>query len=406
MALGLVPRLFDKKMSVMQQDIWFTPEGIEDLLPEQAEKLEFYRQGLLNALKLSGYQQVLPPIAEFTDSLLTGTGRKLTLDTCRFTDYETGRMMGVRADMTPQVARIVSNRIKPTGILRLCYVGEVLKSRNNKAKGSRSPIQLGAELFGHSGVESDIEIIDMMLSCARLMNLPNLHMSLGHVGIVQQLMALAGLTDAQQTELVDILKRKALPEYQSWLDSQSDKLGKFSNAFKALPELCGSAEQVIAKAKPLFNGLDDQLEQALTNLETLTAYLMTTQQIESHLDLSDLRGFQYHTGVIFACYTVSESALLIAKGGRYDEVCAAFGEAHPATGFSIDLRSLLDYLALSNETLQTVFAPMNQDAALYETMNKLRAEGVQVIRFYEGETLPVNAAVLIEQNGCWTVKTN
>lgn len=404
--MGLVPQPFDKKMNVMQQDIWFTPEGIEDLLPQQAEKLEYYRQGLLNELKLSGYQQVLPPIAEFTDSLLTGTGRKLALDTCRFTDYETGRMMGVRADMTPQVARIVSNRIKPSDILRLCYVGEVLKSRNNKAKGSRSPIQLGAELFGHKGVESDIEIIDLMLGCARYMALPNLQISIGHVGIVQGLMAQAKLDLDQQNELVDILKRKALPEYQAWLDNQVQLSDKLRLAFSSLPLLCGEAEGVIVQAKALLSGITADIDLALGDLDTLVNYLINTQQLNSHLDLSDLRGFQYHTGVIFACYSVESTSVLLAKGGRYDEVCAAFGEAHPATGFSLDLRNLLDHLPDCSASLACVYAPISQDPALYAKITALRSEGTQVVRCYQGNSLPQGASKLVEQNGCWIVQTN
>lgn len=390
----------------MQQDIWFTPEGIEDLLPEQAEKLEYYRQTLLSELKLSGYLQVLPPIAEFTDSLLTGTGRKLALDTCRFTDYESGRMMGVRADMTPQVARMVSNRIKPTELLRLCYVGEVLKSRNNKAKGSRSPIQLGAELFGHSGVESDIEIIDVMLSCARLMQLPNLQMSLGHVGLVQRLIELADLNDEQQQELVDILKRKALPEHQAWLSEVSGVSNSVKMALINLPKLCGHADQVIAQAKAQLGGMDAGIDQAIAELERLVQYLIETQGVCPHLDLSDLRGFQYHTGVIFACYSVTDSAVLLAKGGRYDKVCAAFGEAHAATGFSLDLRNILDYLPDRQQLLTQVYAPLSEDLALYEKIKSLREQGVQVIRAYQGASIPTGAAQLVLQNGEWTVNKN
>lgn len=391
----------------MQQDIWFTPEGIEDLMPSQAEKLEIYRQALLAEFKLSGYALVLPPIAEFTDSLLTGTGRKLALDTCRFTDYESGRMMGVRADMTPQVARIVSTRIKPNGIERLCYVGEVLKSRNNKAKGSRSPIQLGAEIFGHSGVESDIEIIDLMLSSSRLLKLPNLQMSLGHVGIVQSLMDLAKLTKDQQNTLVDILKRKALPEYQAWCSSQSFSGSKLKAAFESLTSLCGQADAVLTQASSALAGLTPDLDQALTHLNKLVDYLNKTQSIKPHLDLSDLRGFQYHTGVIFACYSVTDTSVLVAKGGRYDEVCAAFGEAHPATGFSMDLRSILDFIPeLENPGLRQVYAPFNDDDKLYEQIKNLRAEGVQVIRFYEESAIPAQADRLVSLNGTWTVKSS
>lgn len=395
------------KMKAMQQDIWFTPEGIEDLLPSQAEKLEIYRQAILAEFKLSGYAMVLPPIAEFTDSLLTGTGRKLALDTCRFTDYESGRMMGVRADMTPQVARIVSTRIKPAGIERLCYVGEVLKSRNNKAKGSRSPIQLGAEIFGHSGIESDIEIIDVMLSSARLLKLPSLQMSLGHVGIVQSLMNLAELTQEQQSTLVDILKRKALPEYQAWCSNQSFSGSKLSMAFEGLTSLCGQADDVLTQAESVLAGLSAELDQALSHLNQLVDYLSKTQSIKPHLDLSDLRGFQYHTGVIFACYSVTDTSVLVAKGGRYDEVCAAFGEAHPATGFSIDLRSILDFIPEPENTgLRQVYAPFSDDVQLYEKIKNLRAQGVQVIRFYEESTIPDQADRLISLNGAWTVKSS
>lgn len=394
-------------MKAMQQDIWFTPEGIEDLLPSQAEKLEVYRQAILAEFKLSGYSMVLPPIAEFTDSLLTGTGRKLALDTCRFTDYESGRMMGVRADMTPQVARIVSTRIKPSGIERLCYVGEVLKSRNNKAKGSRSPIQLGAEIFGHSGIESDIEIIDVMLSSARLLRLPNLQMSLGHVGIVQELMDLAKLSPEQQNTLVDILKRKALPEYQAWLADQSLTDNKLKAAFENLTALCGQADEVLKQSQSLLAGLSAELDQALVHLNQLVDYLAKTQSINPHLDLSDLRGFQYHTGVIFACYSVTDASVLVAKGGRYDEVCAAFGEAHPATGFSIDLRSILDFIPEpENAGMRQVYAPFSDDYQLFEQIKNLRTQGVQVIRFYEESAIPDHADRLVSLNGTWTVKSS
>lgn len=391
----------------MQQNTWFTPEGIEDLLPIQAEKLEFYRRALLDELALSGYQLVLPPIAEFTDSLLTGTGRKLDLDTCRFTDNESGRMMGVRADMTPQVARIVSNRIKPqSGVVRLCYVGEVLKSRNNKAKGSRSPIQLGAELFGHKGVQSDIEIIDLMLSCARMLKLDNIQLSLGHVGIVQSLMTWAGFSQVVQNELVDILKRKAIPEYQAWL-SQMSLTTEQRQAFEALPRLSGDASSVMALADQVLAGLTTPLDEALAHLSTLLSYVSNTQTMHPHLDLSDLRGFQYHTGIIFACYSLADMPLLVAKGGRYDEVCSAFGEDHAATGFSIDLRNILDKLpALCAEVEAPIYAPFSESPALYALIQQLRAQGRQVIRCYEESVIPAHASQLVQVGADWKIMSN
>lgn len=388
----------------MQQDIWFTPEGIEDLLPLQAEKLEAYRQKLLDQMKRFGYQQVLPPIAEFTDSLLTGTGRKLALDTCRFTDYESGRMMGVRADMTPQVARIVSNRIKPESMARLCYVGEILKSRNNKAKGSRSPIQVGAELFGHSGVESDIEVVDLMIHCANALNIQALQLSLGHVEIVQGLMDLAGLNKTQQADLVDILKRKALPEYQAWLDSQAfDQT--MMKAFGLLPSLCGEARSVLDQAKQQLAPLSSRIAQALDHLKTMMDFVSQLHNLPMHLDLSDLRGFQYHTGVIFACYSVEESTVLIAKGGRYDQVCSAFGEDHPATGFSIDLRSLLDHLTeVDSSYPRQVFAPMNQDMQLYHVIKQLRSQGVKVVTYAKQSDKPSGVECLELIEGKWQIQ--
>jgi ATP phosphoribosyltransferase regulatory subunit len=402
--MGLVPKKI--KMKSMQQDIWFTPEGIEDLLPSQAEKLEVYRQRLLDQLKLFGYQQVLPPIAEFTDSLLTGTGYKLALDTCRFTDNESGRMMGVRADMTPQVARIVSNRIKPKSLARLCYVGEVLKSRNNKAKGSRSPIQVGAELFGHCGIESDIEVVDLMVHCARSLNLPSLQISLGHVDIVQALMDSANFDSQAQTKLVDILKRKALPEYQAWLSEQNMD-ANMADVFSNLPMLCGDASTVLKQASKTLLGVSKRIDQALQHLSEMCSFIDQVHGISVHLDLIDLRGFQYHTGVIFACYSSQAHTVLIAKGGRYDQVCSAFGEDHPATGFSIDLRNLLDSLPdIEDRVQRTVYAPFSQDYDLYQMIQQLRSDGVRVVRYAQESDKPDQAECLKFIDGQWQINAN
>lgn len=245
-----------------------------------------------------------------------------------------------------------------------------------------------------------------MLGCARYMGLPNLQISIGHVGIVQGLMEQAKLDAHQQNELVDILKRKALPEYQAWLASQAQLSDKLSAAFSSLPLFCGEAQGVITQAKPLLRGITAAIDLALGDLETLANYLINTQQLNSHLDLSDLRGFQYHTGVIFACYSVESTPVLLAKGGRYDEVCAAFGEAHPATGFSLDLRNLLDHLPDCSAPLTCVYAPISQDPALYAKVTALRSEGTQVVRCYQGNSLPQGASKLVEQNGCWIVQTN
>lgn len=388
----------------MQQSTWFTPEGLEDLLPPQTQKLEYYRRQLLDGFHLSGYDLVLPPLAEFTDSLLTGTASHKAVDTCRFTDQESGRMMGVRADMTPQVARIVSNRLKASDtISRLCYVGEVLKTRNNKAKGSRSPIQVGAELFGHSGVESDIEIIELMLESMQTLNLGNVKLSLGHVAIVDELIALAKLDEKQAAELIDILKRKAIPEYEAFIASLSLS-GATQQAFKNLMRYTGAASDVLAKAKSELSSLSPVLSQAIEHIETVVSYLAATHDSAIHLDLADIRGYQYHTGIIFACYSSCGFLQPIAKGGRYDNIGEEFGLALPATGFSLDLRIALDLLAPAPEQQsKVVYAPYSSDSALNAKVAELKSQGVMVVKSYDQAKLPTGSEVLTNASGEWTV---
>ncbi|WP_028486443.1 ATP phosphoribosyltransferase regulatory subunit [Thiomicrorhabdus chilensis] len=391
----------------MQQSTWFTPEGLEDLLPPQAQKLEYYRRILIDGFHLSGYDLVLPPIAEFTDSLLTGTGRHRATDTCRFTDQESGRMMGVRSDMTPQVARIVSNRLKAAeGITRLSYVGEVLKTRNNKAKGSRSPIQVGAELFGHQGVESDIEVIELMLDGLNALSLPQLQLSLGHVGVVDELMSLAQLNEQQRSDLLDILKRKAIPEYQQWLDSV-DLPGSVGSAYAEMMNLAGDAQAVLDQAGKVLSGLSAALDNALQRLQLIVTHLQNTQSVQIHLDLADIRGYQYHTGIIFGCYSMGRQMQLIAKGGRYDGIGSEFGLSLPATGFSLDLRTALDLLADVADSVQgIVYAPVASDPALKQAVSELKQKGYQVIKAYDMDAVDSQALQLVMQDGQWKLQNS
>jgi len=388
----------------MQQSTWFTPEGLEDLLPPQTQKLEFYRRQLLDGFHLSGFDLVLPPLAEFTDSLLTGTARHLAVDTCRFTDQESGRMMGVRADMTPQVARIVSNRLKAANtVSRLCYAGEVLKTRNNKAKGSRSPIQVGAELFGHSGVESDIEIIELMLESMQALKLP-IKISLGHVGIVDELISLAGLDENQAAKLIDILERKAVPEYQAFIANASIPAA-VTTVFDQLLTFCGDATDVIAQAKKTVAPISTVLGDAISHLETVISHLKTTHDVAIHLDLADIRGYQYHTGIIFACYSACGFLQPIAKGGRYDNIGSDFGLALPATGFSLDLRTALDLLApVDAPEKSCVYAPYLADKSLQDKIVELKADGIQVIKSYDIASLEAGAQRLSNASGQWIIE--
>lgn len=386
----------------MQQNIWFTPDGIEDLLPEEAKKLEYYRRQLLDGFESSGYDLVLPPIAEYTDSLLTGTARHLAIDTCRFPDQESGRMMGVRADMTPQVARIVANRLKNKDqIIRLCYVGEVLKTRNNKAKGSRSPIQVGAELFGHQGVESDIEVIALMLSSIRALGLNELTLSLGHVSVVEELMRLAQLNKKQTQQLVDILMRKAVPEYEDFISGLSLN-GDLKTAFEKLLSFCGDAGDVLATAEKILAGLSSEMDECIERLKQVVSYFQMASKLQGiHLDLADLRGFQYHTGIIFGCYAEGQKLYMIAKGGRYDEIGSDFGSAQPATGFSLDLRSTLDLLTSPPSTgKKVIYAPIAADPDLVQEISNLKKTAI-VKRYYDLSEVPAGSDYLTKQNDTW-----
>jgi len=389
----------------MQQSTWFTPEGLEDLLPPQAQKLEFYRRKLVDGFEMSGFELVLPPIAEFTDSLLTGTAGHMAVDTCRFTDQESGRMMGVRADMTPQVARIVSNRLKAdSSISRLSYVGEVLKTRNNKAKGSRSPIQVGAELFGHQGVESDIEIIELMLESMQRLGLPDIKMSLGHVAIVTELMKVAEFNEVQTKELIDILERKAVPEYETFVAGLALN-ANLKNKFEQLPLMCGAADEVLATAQAQLTGLSSVLDEAITHLAKVVELISVTNGIAIHLDMADMRGYQYHTGIIFACYS-GGTLQPIAKGGRYDNIGSVFGLALPATGFSLDLRSALDLLQdVQLNVKETVFAPLVADKSLQDAIADLKTKGFRVIKSYDLSSLQAGDKKLVAESGLWSVET-
>ena len=389
----------------MQQSTWFTPEGLEDLLPPQAQKLEFYRRQIIDSFDSAGFDLVLPPIAEFTDSLLTGTAGHMAVDTCRFTDQESGRMMGVRADMTPQVARIVSNRLKAdNAVSRLCYVGEVLKTRNNKAKGSRSPIQVGAEIYGHHGVESDVEMIDMVLDSMHKLGLSDIKLSLGHVAIVNEMMALAGLTSRQQSQMIEILERKAIPEYEAFISGLSCE-ASMQKKMQRLIMLCGPADHVLPEVKTLLNGMSAELDKAIYEVGDILTAIKSMQSCPVHLDVTDMRGYQYHTGSVFACY--SGGVLQpIARGGRYDNIGESFGLSLPATGFSLDLRSALDLLPdVDSVYNQTIYAPVVMDANLKIVINELKAQGNRVVKMYQPDQLVAGDSRLINRDGKWEVET-
>jgi ATP phosphoribosyltransferase regulatory subunit len=317
---------------------WVLPENIEDVLPPKAWKLEGVRRAMLDLFRGRGYELVMPPLIEYVDSLLTGAGTDLDLKTFKLVDQLSGRMMGVRADMTPQVARIDAHLLGSNPVNRLCYVGSVLHTVPDGVYRSREPMQLGAELYGVSGVEGDLEILTLMLDALQAAGLKNIQLDIGHVGIYRALVEDAGLSADQEALLFKALQSKAADEVAA-LCADSDP--KLAEALVALTQLYGGAETLDAARAALPHSAN--IHAALDTLAHL-ARLLDGRGIELALDLAELRGYGYHSGVVFAAYTGGHSRA-IALGGRYDEAGRAFGSARPATGFSFDLRELAEAVA-------------------------------------------------------------
>jgi len=389
----------------MNNERWLLPEGIEELLPPQAERLEQLRGELLVLFKSWGYELVIPSLVEYLDSLLTGTGNDLNLQTFKLTDQSNGRMMGVRADITPQVARIDAHRLLDReGPVRLCYEGTVLHTRGDGLGGSRSFRQIGAELYGHSGVESDAEMVNLMLQTLGLAEVGPVFVDLGHVGIFRALSQTAGLDAEQESLLFDALQRKAVPEIQSLL-AALDIEPKTRQAFEDLVWLNGDSE-VIARARKSLGGNSAALK-AVDEIEQVAERVKRQQpDLQLHFDLAELRGFHYHTGVVFAAYQ-SGQGQAIAQGGRYDDIGEVFGRSRPATGFSTDLRSLIVLGTEKTLSKSGVFTPANDDPALMAKVAELRAAGHRVVCELSGQDGDAAAAgcqqQLVLQDGQWVV---
>ena len=316
------------------RDPWLLPEGVAEVLPEDAKHLEILRRQLLDVLECWGYEKVIPPFIDYIDSLLTGSGHDLNLQTFKLTDQLSGEMLGIRSDMTPQVARIDAHSLNHQVSSRLCYVGTTLHTRGNSLDKTRIPMQIGAELFGHAGIDSDAEVMRLMLEVLAQAGLKNVHIDLGHVEIYRGLVKQAGLNTEQENALFDILQRKANGELQELLASY-DMSASMRAIFLALPKLNGEYS-ILTKAEAIFTEASDSVKAALAELKTLAALLHADYpELTVSFDLSELRGYHYHTGVVFAAF-VPEVGKEIARGGRYDNIGQIFGRARPATGFSAD----------------------------------------------------------------------
>jgi len=381
---------------------WLLPEDIADVLPAQARKVESLRRAILDLYQSYGYELVAPPILEFLDSLLTGTGSDLNLQTFKLVDQLSGRTLGLRADITPQVARIDAHLLNRAGVTRLCYAGSVAHARTPVGSSAREDLQLGAEIYGCATWEADFEAITLLLKTLSIAGLDKVYLDLSHAGILTGILAEQKLDKETIETLYGLLQSKDRPRLSKWAACLP---AKTAEALMALTELNGPCEQVLAKAKkelPKHAAID----QALVDLERLVAAVSASSGLELSIDLADLRGYQYHSGVMFAAY-VEKWPQPIARGGRYDHVGQAFGRSRPATGFSLDLLTLSNLSPLQVRKL-AIAAPWLEDAALSKAIAALRDAGEVVIQVMAGEK--VEAAEyecdreLVKQGSSWEVK--
>ena len=386
---------------------WQLPDGVDEVLPKRASVLESLRRELLDLYHSWGYQLIEPPLVEFTESLLVGLGADLDLLTCKIPDQLTGRMMGVRADLTPQVARMDAHSMSDSGINRLCYAGPVLHAKPKSAGCSRSPIQVGAEIFGESSVQADIEIIDLMLETVELSGLScsrdGLTLDLGHVGVVQNLLKSAELEKKVETKVVDALKRKSIPDLEKVLESLDES---FAEIFLALARLNGDAS-VLLNARELVLQVAPAAVEAIDLLnEVIDSMRIRRPGINIYVDLAELRGYNYHTGIVFAAYTPNFGQA-IANGGRYDNVGSIFGRSRSATGFGADLKILMQfYSSLSCEDVgsKVISAPYSDDSGLRKAITELREKGERVVMQLPGDKQNELDRYLINSNNDWIVQ--
>ncbi len=379
---------------------WLLPEFIEDVLPNDAARIESLRRQLLDLFKVHGYQYVIPPMLEYLESLITGTGRDLDLDTFKVVDQLTGRLMGVRADTTPQAARIDAHMLNQQGVSRLCYAGTVLRTKPNGLARTREPLQLGAELFGHAGIESDIEIQCLMIKALQLMGLSELHIDFSHVAIFESLIQSANIQADLEQALYAALQSKdksAIAALAINLDAS------IQQALMALTDLNGDAT-MLDKAEIALPKLP-AIAKALTDLREVAQHL-SDLNVQLGFDLSELRGYHYHSGIVFAAYAHGYAGPL-ALGGRYDEVGIAFGRARPATGFSLDLRGVVTALAPASLP-KAILAPVGNDKALLGEIEALRAEGLVVIQALPNSETNANElncdSQLVLRDGKWLIE--
>ena len=362
-------------------DSWLLPDGIDEVLPEQARFIEKSRRELLDLYNSWGYDLVIPPMVEFSESLLSGFGSDLDLVTFKLTDQLSGRMMGIRADITPQAARIDAHSLNRQGPSRLCYAGTVLQTKPRAPLESRTPISIGVELFGEAGIGADIEVIELFLKTLETAGIDEVHLDIGHVDILRGLLVGSKLSNVQETELFELLQRKANAELDAWI-AENITDSKLAGWLKSLPALSGSKD-VLAEARSRLSGAPEPVIAALDQLDKIVDAL-SNQSVTIYLDLGDLAGYRYHTGIVFAAYKQGYGKAL-GNGGRYDNIGEAFGRARTATGFAFDLKSLVANGATEQQALLGIYVPSTTDTQCDDMVAQLREQGERVVQGFDGQ---------------------
>jgi ATP phosphoribosyltransferase regulatory subunit len=379
---------------------WLLPEYIQDMLPEEAWRIEAMRSKVIELLRLSGYRLVAPPLLEYAESLLINDSQDMDVRTFKLVDQLSGRTMALRADITPQVARIDAHLLNCKGVTRLCYAGSVLHTQPAGLMRTREPLQIGAELYGHSGLESDLEVQRLMLQALALMGVDGVHLDLGHVAVFRALIKRAAIGSELETSLFAALQLKDAPALQGLVSGLPKEV---QTSMLALTQLYGGAADVLHRARNILPDCTE-VRAALNELEQAAAHLQPMAK-NIGIDLAELRGYHYHSGMVFAAYH-SGSHDAIALGGRYDDLGKSFGRARPATGFSMDLRQLLGLLPPAVQP-KGILAPHKNDAVLNESIAILRKQGHSVVVDLLGDAALRNELncdrELILRNSAWVV---
>ena len=348
---------------------WVLPDHIADVLPSEARHIEELRRLYLDTARRFGYELVMPPLLEYLESLLSGTGRALDLQTFKLVDQLSGRTLGLRADTTPQVARIDAHLLNRKGVTRLCYCGPVLHTRPDRPFATREPLQFGAEIYGHAGLESDLEVIELALTSLDAVSLKQVSLDLSDARIVPALLAGASISADTREQLHQALASKDLTGIQALAKGLPANI---QNALIELVQMYGDVS-VLSRAEKTFAAWPTILQ----SLQELRHIAEAFKHVQVTVDLADLRGYGYYSGVRFAMYVAGTSDALV-RGGRYDEVGAVFGRKRPAVGFSLDLKELVN--AVPAQPLKAAIrAPWGVEAGLREALRQLRSQGETVV---------------------------